>query len=100
MNVARLNFSHGSHKEHRAVIATNRSLSKEMNKPVGIMLDLQGPKIRTGSLVEGKSVVLKRNKIIRITSDDVPGTADMVSTTYTKLAGDVKKNGKNFLMTV
>ena len=66
MNVARLNFSHGSYEEHGRVINMIRSLSREMNKPVGILLDLQGPKIRTGKLKDGKSVVLKKNDLLVI----------------------------------
>lgn len=94
MNVARLNFSHGNFKEHGTVISMIRALSKELNKPVGIMLDLQGPKIRTGSLKDGLPVLLKKNAIIRITSKKVPGSADIISTTYAGLAGDVKKGEK------
>jgi len=58
MNVARLNFSHGSYEEHQEVIKTIRSLSRTMNRPIGILLDLQGPKIRTGTLKDGKPVPL------------------------------------------
>ena len=97
MNVARLNFSHGSHKEHREVINNIRSLSTEMDKPVGILLDLQGPKIRTGTLKNGEPIVLKKNDTISITSRNVPGTTDIISTTYTKLPGDVKKGDRILL---
>jgi pyruvate kinase len=91
MNVARLNFSHGSHEEHARVIHKIRSLSKTMKTSVGIILDLQGPKIRTGTLKAGTSVVLKKNAKFRITTKKVPGTSDIVSTTYTKLIDDIKK---------
>ncbi len=94
MNVARLNFSHGSHKEHREVINTIRSLSEEMDIPVAIILDLQGPKIRTGTLKEGEAVLLKKNGTIRLTSKNISGSADMVSTTYPKLISDVKIGDK------
>ena len=94
MNVARLNFSHGSYKEHKKVIDRIRSLSTEMRKPVAILLDLQGPKIRTGTLKDGKPVFLKKNEIIRITSRDIPGTDDLISTTYKKLSADVKNGDK------
>jgi len=97
MNVARLNFSHGSHKEHGEVVNTIRSLSKELKRPVAILLDLQGPKIRTGLLKEKKPVLLKKNGTIRITSRKVSGTADLVSTTYAKLTGDVKAGDKILL---
>ena len=63
--MARLNLSHGSYEDHGEVISTIRSLSKEMNKSVAIVLDLQGPKIRTGKLKDCKPVMLKRNAIIR-----------------------------------
>ncbi len=91
MNIARLNFSHGSHEEHAHVIHKIRSLSKTMNTPVGILLDLQGPKIRTGALQSGRPVLLKENSKFRITTKTVLGTADIVSTTYTRLIHDIKK---------
>ncbi len=91
MNVARLNFSHGTHKEHGEVINRIRSLSAEMNRPVGILLDLQGPKIRTGRLKDRKPVMLKKNATVRITTKNVRGTADLITTVYTKLGRDVKK---------
>jgi pyruvate kinase len=94
MNVARLNFSHGTYEEHGEVIKTIRSLSRTMNRPIGILLDLQGPKIRTGTLKDGKPVNLITGDTIRITTEKVEGTADKVSTTYTKLTGDVKKGDK------
>ena len=92
MNVARLNFSHGTYEEHGEVIKTIRSLSREMNTPVGIILDLQGPKIRTGKLANGEPVVLTKNSTFSITSQNVPGSEEIVSTTYKDLPGDVKKN--------
>jgi len=94
MNVARLNFSHGTYEEHQEVIKTIRSLSRTMNRPIGILLDLQGPKIRIGTLKDGKPVNLITGDTIRITTAKVEGTADKVSTTYTKLPGDVKKGDK------
>ena len=60
MNVARLNFSHGNYEKHGEVIQTIRSISRMMNRPVGILLDLQGPKIRVGKLKDGMPVRLKR----------------------------------------
>ena len=92
MNVGRLNLSHGSYKDHKEVINRIRSLSKDMNKPMAILLDLQGPKIRTGKLQDGKPVRLKRNGSIRITTKKVAGTRDLVSTTYANLVEDVKKD--------
>ncbi len=90
MNVARLNFSHGGYTEHEKAIQYLRSLSDEMGKPVGILLDLQGPKIRTGELLRGKAVQLKRNATVRITTGDVVGGPDgLISTTYKRLPRDV-----------
>ncbi len=97
MNVARLNFSHGSYEQHGEVIKIIRSLSRTMNKPIGILLDLQGPKIRTGTLKNGEPVELKSGNTFRITTEKVEGTAEKVSTTYAKLPGDVKK-GDNILI--
>ena len=94
MNIARLNFSHGSYKEHQKIIDKIRSLSIEMKKPIAIILDLQGPKIRTGILKDGKPVLLKKNGTIRITSRDVTGTDQLISSTYKKLSADVKKGDK------
>ena len=91
MNVARLNFSHGTYEEHTKVIRRIRSLSREMLRPVGILLDLQGPKIRIGKLKNGEPVLLKKNREISITTRKVVGTAELVSTTYTHLVKDLKK---------
>ena len=97
VDVARLNLSHGTHKEHGEVINTIRSLSRETKRPVGILLDLQGPKIRTGKLKDGKPVLLKRNGTIRITTKKISGTDELISTTYDRLVNDVKKGDKMLL---
>ena len=94
MNAARLNFSHGTYEEHGNVINMIRSVSREINKPVAIIIDLQGPKIRTGKLKEGKPVVLKKNSQIKITTENLLGTAEIISTTYKGLVKDVKKGDK------
>ncbi|MBI9086298.1 MAG: pyruvate kinase [Desulfobacterales bacterium] len=90
MNVARLNFSHGSYESHTEVIRTIRSVSRTMNRPVGILLDLQGPKIRVGKMEGGEPVRLKRNASFAITTKPLAGTAERVSTTYENLPGDVR----------
>ncbi|MCP4688751.1 MAG: pyruvate kinase [Desulfobacterales bacterium] len=97
MNVARLNFSHGSSEEHAEVIKRIRSISRVMNRPVGILLDLQGPKIRTGKLKNGEPVVLEEGGTFKITPKKIEGSAEMVSTTYKKLTEDVKKGDKILL---
>jgi pyruvate kinase len=97
LNVARLNFSHGSYEDHNKVIGRIRSISREMNKPVGILLDLQGPKIRTGKLKGGEPVQLKKNGIVDITTRNIKGTDKLISTTYKNLVNDIKKGEKILL---
>ena len=97
MCVARLNFSHGSYQDHVEVIRAIRSIARVMNRPIGILLDLQGPKIRTGKLQNGQSVQLKRNRSLTITTRKVLGTEELISTTYNRLAQDVKKGDKILL---
>ena len=88
MDVARLNFSHGAHQEHAAVVADIRQLSKELGRPVAILQDLQGPKIRTGRHADGP-VRLEAGQTFTITTDEVAGDAQRVSTTYESLPRDV-----------
>ncbi|MBC2744161.1 MAG: pyruvate kinase [Desulfosarcina sp.] len=90
VNVARLNFSHGNYETHSEAIRNIRSISRTLNRPVGILLDLQGPKIRVGKLEGGKPVRLKRSASFAITSKPMSGTAQMVSTTYRNLPSDVQ----------
>jgi len=97
MCVARLNFSHGSYQEHVEVIRTIRSIARVMNRPVGILLDLQGPKIRTGKLQDGQPVRLKRSSIVKLTTREVLGTSELISTTYKNLVQDVKRGAKILL---
>jgi len=94
MNVARLNFSHGTYAQHFEVIQTIRQISAETHKSIGILLDLQGPKIRTGTLKNGNPVLLKNRSTFKITSRKIAGTDNIVSTTYTNLPGDVKTGDK------
>jgi pyruvate kinase len=91
MNVTRLNLSHGSYEDHKKAINRIRSLSNRMGKPVAIMMDLQGPKLRTGKLKDGKPVMLKRNGSISINTNKIIGTRDLVSTTYENLVQDIEK---------
>lgn len=88
MNVARLNFSHGSHDYHRQVYANVREVSRVTRRPVAILQDLQGPKIRVGTFETG-SVQLHKGHEFIITVDDVVGNDARVSTTYEHLHRDV-----------
>lgn len=89
MNVARLNMSHGTHAEQEARYHNVRQASDESGHAVGILADLQGPKIRLGKFSAGK-VAVKPGDKFTITIDDIDGTATKASTTYKGLPGDVK----------
>ena len=90
MDVARLNFSHGAHDFHRETCQAIRSLSVEAGRNVAVMADLQGPKIRTGSLKGGGPVTLNEGAPLCVTTREAPGDAECVSTTYPNLPRDVK----------
>jgi pyruvate kinase len=90
LDVARLNFSHGSHEQKGDLIAMVRKVAREEDKPICILADLQGPKIRTGSLVDHKPVLLVEGKRLTITPQTLDGTAERVSTVFTTLAENLK----------
>ncbi|QDQ97817.1 pyruvate kinase [Tomitella fengzijianii] len=87
MNVARLNFSHGDHADHEIAFTRVREAAAKAGRPVGILADLQGPKIRLGRFADG-ATVWNTGETVRITVEDVEGTHDRVSTTYKGLAQD------------
>ncbi|WP_253889913.1 pyruvate kinase [Actinokineospora diospyrosa] len=89
MDVARMNFSHGSHGDHKQVYDLVRAAGDEAGRAVGILGDLQGPKIRLGTFANGP-VEWRTGDVVRITVEDVAGTHDRVSTTYKGLANDAK----------
>jgi len=89
MNVARLNFSHGDYEDHVKNYNWTREAGDETGKAVGVLADLQGPKIRLGRFIDG-ATVWNDGEIVTITVDDVQGTHDRVSTTYKGLAKDAK----------
>ncbi|WP_228000795.1 pyruvate kinase [Nocardia australiensis] len=89
MDVARLNFSHGEHADHAENYKKVRQASYHLGRAVGILADLQGPKIRLGRFVEDRTVWATGEEV-RITVDDIVGTHDRVSTTYKELASDAK----------
>jgi pyruvate kinase len=90
LDVARLNFSHGSHEQKSELIAMVRKVAKEEGKPICILADLQGPKIRTGKLVDHKPVLLTAGKQLVITPETIEGTVERVSTVFTTLAENLK----------
>lgn len=95
MNVARFNFSHGSHQYHRSMIEKVRRLSSELGIPVAILLDTKGPEIRTGLLEDGKKVTVKTGDTLVVTaqetSEDFHGTAEHISLDYLNLPSEVEK---------
>lgn len=97
MDVARLNFSHGSHADHAQHIAVLREMARQAGRPLAILQDLQGPKIRTGKLENGRPVQLHANDRFDITIHEIVGTATRVSTTYTALPHDVRPGDRILL---
>ncbi|MBV7296160.1 pyruvate kinase [Corynebacterium sp. TAE3-ERU12] len=89
MDVARLNFSHGDHADHQQNYTWVREASDATGRAVGVLADLQGPKIRLGRFAEGETY-WDDGEEVRITVDDVAGTHDRVSTTYKQLAEDAR----------
>ncbi|MFE7421923.1 pyruvate kinase [Rhodococcus sp. NPDC057529] len=89
MDVARLNFSHGEHADHEENYKRVRAASDATGKAVGVLADLQGPKIRLGRFAEGRTTWANGEEV-RITVDECEGTHDRVSTTYKQLAEDAK----------
>ena len=89
MNVARFNFSHGSHEYHRRNIERVRRISDELAIPVAILLDTKGPEIRTGELVEHRPVTLAKGATVVVTTRKVPGSAECFSISYDNLPNEV-----------
>jgi len=97
MDVARLNFSHGTHEDHARTIKRVREASARLSKPIGILADLQGPKIRTGALKGRQPVQLVKGQRFTISIRPVEGTSEGVSTTYTRMARDVSRGDRILL---
>jgi len=89
MDVARLNFSHGTHAEHERRYKWVREASAAVDRPIGILADLQGPKIRLGKFAEG-TVEWATGETVVITNENILGTHDRVSCTYDKLPHEVR----------
>ena len=97
MDVARLNFSHGTHEDRSRMVAALRRASARYEKPVGVLADLQGPKIRTGILEQGKPVRLRFGQRFTITTRKILGTEEGVSTTFLALPHSVHKGDRILL---
>lgn len=89
MDVARLNLSHGSYAEHEERYREVRKAGDEVGRAVGVLVDLQGPKIRLGTFASGP-VTLAEGEVFTITTEPVPGDRALVSTTYSGLPGDCR----------
>ncbi len=93
MNVARLNFSHGTHSEHKKRIDTIKKLRDDLDKPIAIMLDTKGPEIRIKTFKDGM-IRIEQGQDFTLTSEDVEGDETMVSVTYKDIAKDLKANDR------
>ncbi len=90
MNVARLNFSHGSHEDHKSVIDSIRSVAAELNYNIPILMDLQGPKIRVGKMLDGGQVLVE-GTYVTITPEDVLGTPELIPIDFPNLVEDAEE---------
>jgi pyruvate kinase len=97
MDVARLNFSHGSHANHAETIALLRAAALHLGKPIAILADLQGPKIRTGALAGSAPVVLRTGQQFVITTARILGDSTRVSTVFTPLPREVHRGDRILL---
>jgi pyruvate kinase len=97
LDVARLNFSHGTHAQKAELIRMVRTVSREEGKPICILADLQGPKIRTGKLKGHKPVQLVAGKRLTITPREIEGTAAIVGTTFKTLAENLEPGSRILL---
>ena len=96
MNVARLNFSHGSHENHKKTIEMFRKVRDKLGLSAAVMLDTKGPEIRTGD-VENGEIEIVTGKNITLTTEKVLGTVDKISITYEDLPRQLKKGNKVLL---
>jgi len=96
MDVARMNFSHGSHAEHARRIAAVRKLAQQLGRPIGILQDLSGPKLRVGEFREGH-VNLRRGQTFTLTTDEVAGTEERVRIAFPDLARYIHKGERIML---
>ena len=96
MNVARMNFSHGTHQQHAQRIERLRRISERLGQPVAILQDLQGPKIRTGEIQDGQ-IILITGQPLKLTTQTVVGTASLVSIDYPDLPHHVQPGNRILL---
>src|SRR5438093_11566772 len=97
MDVARINFSHGTPREHAARLRLLRRLARERGKTVAVLQDLQGPKIRTGALAGGRPLELAPNSLITLTPRRVAGNNQLLPTNYPQLSSEVRPGNRVLL---
>lgn len=97
MNVARFNFSHGTHEEQQTRIEMVRAASEKVGIPVALLLDTKGPEIRTGIIRGGGTITLERNSRIVLTTDQIEGDAELLSVSYQNLPYEVAPGGHVFV---
>lgn len=93
MNVTRLNFSHGTHESHKEKMDIIKKLREKLNKPVAIMLDIKGPKIRTHNFENDKALIEKGHKFTFVCGEELLGNNERCSVSYNELYKDVKAGG-------
>ncbi|MCE7887776.1 MAG: pyruvate kinase [Alphaproteobacteria bacterium PRO2] len=96
VNMFRLNFSHGTHDDHRAALDHIRALEKKTGRPIAVLADLQGPKLRIGTFKEGK-IALKKNQTIRFDLDAKPGDETRVNLPHPEILKVLEKGSQIFL---
>lgn len=97
LNAVRINMSHGTQEEHAETIKTAKGAAKKLNKPLAVLVDLSGPKIRTGLLQNAKPVVLETDAEFTITAREIEGSVQQVSTNFKELPKLVKRGAKVLL---
>ena len=93
MNVARFNFSHGSHPEHLEKFKILDKIRKELGRPIAALLDTKGPEVRLGNFEGGKTTIETGSKIV-LTTRQIMGTSTEMSVNYLGLPGDVKPENR------
>ena len=99
MDMARFNFSHGTHESHQQTFRNLLAIRNDMGKPVGAILDSRGPEVRIGTLKGGK-VTLKDNQIFTLTTKQIEGDSNIVSVTYEDLPKDLTRESVCWLTMV
>ncbi|MCK8825768.1 pyruvate kinase [Fuchsiella alkaliacetigena] len=93
MNVARMNFSHGEHADHKEMMDNVREVAADKGEPVAILLDTKGPEVRTGLIKDDGEVTLEKGAKFTLTTEEIEGTAEKVSVSYNNLPEDVEVGG-------